>query len=268
MPKNSFDFLKLTPRPNIKFVLTDIDDTITTDGQLTAKAYESLCALAEKDFHVIPITGRPAGWCEMIARLWPVSAVVGENGGFYFNYDLQTKKMNRWYSQPQELRKVNQQKLEQLQFEILNQVPNCQISSDQFCRQTDLAIDFTEDIPRLSDEEIQKIMNLFTLFGATSKLSSIHVNGWFGDHTKLTTTQQLLKNVFHIKDEEFKNICAFSGDSPNDEPMFEYFNYSFGVANLLYFKNDIKHWPQFLTSEKSGLGFSEMAEILIQSKNC
>ena len=76
----------------IRYVLTDIDDTVTTDGRLPAKSYDALERLQNAGLAVIPITGRPAGWCDMIARFWPVDAVVGENGAFYFSYDRQSAR--------------------------------------------------------------------------------------------------------------------------------------------------------------------------------
>ncbi|HEV7820000.1 MAG TPA: HAD hydrolase family protein, partial [Burkholderiales bacterium] len=74
-------------RARIRGVFCDIDDTLTTGGKLTAAAYAALEALQRAGLLVVPITGRPAGWCDQIARMWPVHAVVGENGAFYFRYD-------------------------------------------------------------------------------------------------------------------------------------------------------------------------------------
>ncbi|HEU0290571.1 MAG TPA: HAD hydrolase family protein, partial [Burkholderiales bacterium] len=73
-------------RRSIRGVLCDIDDTLTTGGRLTAGAYGAMERLQQAGLPVIPITGRPAGWCDHIARMWPVAAVVGENGAFYFRY--------------------------------------------------------------------------------------------------------------------------------------------------------------------------------------
>ena len=81
------------PVDRILGVFCDIDDTLTTDGHLTAAAYAALDALKTAGKLVIPITGRPAGWCDHIARMWPVDAVVGENGAFYFQYDRHARKL-------------------------------------------------------------------------------------------------------------------------------------------------------------------------------
>ena len=98
--------------PKIKFLLTDIDDTLTDEGLLGPEAYASMWALHRAGVKVLPITGRPAGWCEMIARQWPVSGVVGENGGFYFRYH--NKKMHRHFFFDAKVQVENRLKLDHI----------------------------------------------------------------------------------------------------------------------------------------------------------
>ncbi len=246
---------------NIKFLLTDIDDTLTDDGLLGPEAYESLWSLFRAGVHVIPITGRPAGWCEMIARQWPVAAVVGENGGFYFRYH--NKKMYRNFFFDPQVQKENREKLNKIEKEILSKVPGCALASDQFCRLMDLAIDFCEDVLPLPKSEVQKIVAIFKQNGAQAKVSSIHVNGWFGNYDKLTMTLALLQTEFKISPEEAKKVCAFSGDSPNDEPMFGYFPCSYAVANIQTFLADLKQKPTHIAQSRGGLGFAEIAKEIL-----
>lgn len=263
--KNLIDF-----NSKIEFVLTDIDDTITTEGQLGARAYDALWKLHDAGLKVIPITGRPAGWCEMIARFWPVDGVVGENGGFYFRYALEKaraqKKMQRWFFSDDKTVKLNQQKLAAIEKEVLKEVPGCAISSDQFCRLMDLAVDFCEDVTPLDKIQVQTIVEIFQKHGAQAKVSSIHVNGWFGDYNKLSTTFQFFKNEFQMSEQEVLQKAIFVGDSPNDEPMFEKFPNSFGVANIKNFTNQMKYLPAFISPSKGGEGFSEIVERIIQSQ--
>lgn len=256
---SEYSNLKLT-QP-VRFFLTDIDDTLTTDGQILPEAYAALFKLVAAGIHVIPITGRPAGWCEMIARFWPVAGVVGENGGFYFNYT--NKKMKRWFSLNSQEQTQAQKKLERIKDEILEKIPGCQVSSDQFCRLSDLAIDFNEDVTRLPDSEVKKIVHIFENNGATAKVSSIHVNGWYGEHTKLSTTLTLLQNLFSLSDTEAQQACVYAGDSPNDEPMFKYFPLSFGVANVNDFKHQMHALPQFISNYKNGAGFCEIVDYVV-----
>ena len=79
----------------IEGVLTDIDETVSTHSRLTAEAYGAMEALKKAGFRVIPVTGRPAGWCDLIARFWPVDAVVGENGAFWMWHDDKAGKLGR-----------------------------------------------------------------------------------------------------------------------------------------------------------------------------
>jgi len=211
-----------TSKQHIKYVLTDIDDTLTNDGYLPAIAYSAMERLQQAGIKVIPITGRPAGWCDHIARMWPVDGLVGENGAFYFYYDHAQHKMIRRFWRTEEQRKTDRQKLTKLQELILAKVPGCAISADQQYREADLAIDFCEDVPALSKAEVNQIVQVFQEAGAVAKVSSIHVNGWFGDYDKLAMTKRLFREIFRMDLESSKDSVIFSGDSPNDAPMFAY----------------------------------------------
>lgn len=245
----------------IEFVLTDIDDTLTTEGQLHSNAYDSLWKLHDAGLKIIPITGRPAGWCEMIARFWPVHSVVGENGAFYFLYN---KKMKRWFFSDEKTNKINQEKLWQIQNEILTTVQGSALSTDQFCRIHDLAIDFCEDVTPLDKAKVNQIVEIFKKHGAEAKVSSIHVNGWFGNFNKLSTTFHLLKTEFSLSEADILQKCVFIGDSPNDEPMFQKFPMSFGVANIHKFSNQMKFLPTYISTSEGGRGFTEISKRILE----
>jgi HAD superfamily hydrolase (TIGR01484 family) len=249
---------------SVQFLLTDIDDTMTDEGHLGPQAYKSLWDLKNAGIQVIPVTGRPAGWCEMIARQWPVAGVVGENGAFYFRYFK--NKMHRHFAVEEKLRMENQAKLAQIEKEVLVQIPGTAVASDQFCRLFDLAIDFCEDVPPLPKSHVQKIVDVFTRHGAQAKVSSIHVNGWFGDYNKLSESLLFLKNEFGLSAEDAKKTCAFAGDSPNDEPMWGYFPQGFAVSNISAFLDDLKSQPAFVAAKRGGLGFKEIADQIIRNK--
>jgi HAD superfamily hydrolase (TIGR01484 family) len=236
----------------IRFVLTDIDDTVTTEGRLTATAYTALEQLSAAGITVIPITGRPAGWCDHIARMWPVFAVVGENGAFYMRYDRNARRMttHQWASEAH--LQNNRQKLDRLALKILQAVPGSALASDQHYRLADLAIDFCEDVAALPEAAVQQIVSLFKSAGAQAKVSSIHVNGWFGDYDKLSMTQTLFAREFGLELQANNTQVLFIGDSPNDEPMFEFFSYSVGVANIHEQLHRLTHRPKFVTPSKGG----------------
>jgi HAD superfamily hydrolase (TIGR01484 family) len=248
---------------NIGYVLTDIDDTLTNNGRLPAVVFTAMQSLQKAGIKIVPITGRPAGWCDHIARMWSIDGVVGENGAFYFSYDGDRKKMLRRYWKPEKDRKNDRKKLDKIKREILKLVPGCAVASDQAYREADLAIDYCEDVLPLSMEEAEEIAKCFQESGARAKISSIHVNGWFGDYDKLAMTHLLFEEVFNENLESVKDQVIFAGDSPNDAPMFGYFPNSVGVANVIHFKGKMTHEPAWVTVKEGGFGFAEMVETLL-----
>lgn len=253
-------------RRQVRCVFTDIDDTLTTDGRLRVEAYSSMATLDDAGIAVVPITGRPAGWCDLIARIWPVRGVVGENGAFYFRYDRDNRRMVRYYADSAETRAIKRRKLSAIAEAVLSRVPGSAISADQAYRETDLAIDFREDVPPLSDEKVGEILEIFETNGATAKVSSIHVNGWFGDYDKLTMTRIFAEQCLNTDLEAEPGTFAFVGDSPNDAPMFRFFPVSVGVANVKAFIDQLDPPPAYVTSAPGGAGFAEFATALLAAR--
>jgi HAD superfamily hydrolase (TIGR01484 family) len=247
----------------IRYILTDIDDTLTVNGRLPAVVFVAMEKLRKANIHSIPITGRPAGWCDHIARMWPVAGLVGENGAFYFRYDETARTMRRRYFKPESQRKADRRKLEKLKRNILKKIPTAGVSADQPYREADLAIDYCEDIPPLPTETVDQIVALFKEVGAEAKVSSIHVNGWFGKYDKLTMTRLLFEEVFQENLSAIKQDAIYIGDSPNDAPMFAYFPHSVGVANVLQFKGRMPNHPVWITRREGGYGFAEMVDRLL-----
>jgi hypothetical protein len=256
----------LEKRADIRGVLFDVDDTLTTDGRLTADAYAAVERLKQTGFIVAPITGRPAGWCDHIARMWPVNGVVGENGAFYFYFDRTAGKLKQRFIKRDDERKQDRKRLAAIAEKILRDVPGCALASDQHYREADIAIDFCEDVPPLPRAEIDRIKLLMEAEGLTAKVSSIHVNGWFGVYDKLSTTQLFVREVLGIDLNEAKEKFVFIGDSPNDQPMFGYFPHSIGVANVREFADRLATPPAYVTGQRCGGGFVEVAEALLAAR--
>ena len=254
-----------TIRRAIRFVLTDIDDTLTTDGKLTGNAYAALERLRAAGRIVVPVTGRPAGWCDHIARMWPVDAVVGENGAFYMRYDAVRRNLVRRFVVPEAERDAQRSRIEALGRRIIAAVPGSAMASDQHYRETDLAIDYCEDVPALPREAVERIVELMEAEGMTAKVSSIHVNGWFGHYDKLSMTRMLLDEVHGIDLDRERATFAFAGDSPNDAPMFAYFPNAVGVANLRRFSDQLRVLPAYITERDAGAGFSELVDFLLRA---
>ena len=171
----SIDQIPDNLRQSLRGIFSDIADTITTHGMLSAEAHSAIENISERGIDFIPITGRPAGWCDMIARFWPVKGVIGENGAFFFSYDHEKKKMIRRYIQNEKEILEGRKKLEKIKQKILEEVAGCAVSSDQFSRASDLAIGFCEDVHDLPIAAVKKIAKMSVPTGYTSHLLSCKV---------------------------------------------------------------------------------------------
>jgi hypothetical protein len=264
----------------VRYILTDIDDTLTREGKLLPEAYSALWRLHESGRAVIPVTGRPAGWCDCILRQWPVRAVVGENGAFVLLEGdgeisvLLHPEVARTQAAGKGLRtrqshqsrlpeSARDPRLEEIFRAIKGEIPEARRAKDQFARLYDLAVDFREDPPRLDLSAAQRMKEIAEDYGAHAKVSSIHVNIWFGEYDKLGMTLFLMAEVFGLSEEEIKAQVAFMGDSPNDEPMFRYFPLSVGVANVREYTHLMDVLPRYVTRESYGAGFAEAAAVLL-----
>ncbi len=247
-------------------IFFDIDGTFTTSGKIRAVAYEALWELKDSGLYVIPITGRPAGWCDHIARMWPVDGIVGENGALYFWFDEGERKLKKRFLDPEDVRAEKRQRLSRIRDEILAKVPGTAMASDQLYRETDLAIDYCEDVRPLDRRAVERICEIFRKHGATCKISSIHVNGWFGDYDKLGMTKTFVQERWGLDLDVNKERFLFSGDSPNDEPMFQYFPYTAGVKNILNFADRMRHLPAYVATQDGGEGFAEIVETILKRR--
>ena len=244
----------------IRHVFTDIDDTLTLHGRIPAAAFAALWAAQQAGIRVVPVTGRPAGWCDHLARMWPVAAVVGENGALAFALDEHEKMRRLWAPrQPDDAAR-----LERIREEVLAAVPGCKIAADQPYRIYDLAVDISEEVPRLDDAAIDRIVGIFERQGATAKVSSIHVNGYFGSFDKLSMCERAMRELFG--EELDPDRATFLGDSPNDVPMFRRFPHAVGVANVRQWSHRMDALPSYVTRAEGGEGFAELIALLLERR--
>ncbi len=255
---------------SIRGVCFDIDDTFSSHGKITAQAFNALWELKKAGFFLVPVTGRPAGWCDHLARFWPVDGVVGENGAFTFYMHQGVRKRIDTLS-PTESEQAKS-KLSNLRKAIQDHFPDAQFASDQNYREYDLAIDFCEDVPAWAPQQIDDLVSFCESQGAIAKISSIHVNTWFGRYTKRDGIKAFVEFALKHIDPHFPAFGTrgdewiYVGDSPNDEPLFEAFEYSVGVANVTPFLPKMKFHPRWITQASCGEGFSELAAALIGAK--
>jgi len=274
----------LEQRRNIIGVFTDIDDTLTTHQAITPDALQALADLKTAGLAVIPITGRPVGWCAPHALgdatrglpKWSVDAMVAENGGVAFAPELisqnglqplsnKGQKLSKIYFSDASQLQTNQQKMRQVAELILQQVPGSALSGDHAGRETDIAIDYAE-VHLLPPDKVAQVVALFKAHGLQATVSSIHVNGWIGRHNKLEAARWMVRTLFGRDLDAELAQWVYVGDSTNDQVMFEHFTHSVGVANIHRFDDQMLHWPRYETVGERGAGFAEVARALLAAR--
>ena len=248
-------------RTNIMGVFTDIDDTLTTEGAITADALQALQELKAAGLMVIPITGRPVSWSIPFASTWPVNAMVAENGAVALLHNPQTNQVNKIYQQDLVTRTRNFQEMQRIAKRVLQEIPGTVMAQDSQGRETDIAIDHSE-FHHLPPEQIQQVLKLLKEEGMTATVSSIHINAWFGDHNKWHGAQWILKELTGRDLTKELDQWVYVGDSTNDQVMFEHFTHSVGVANIQRFEKELKHLPKYIAQQERGAGFAEVAGLL------
>lgn len=245
-------------------VFTDIDDTLTRDGAIEAVALQALHALQAAGLMVIAVTGRPMGWSRPFALEWPVAAIVAENGAVALSRDAGGRLLTR-YAQDEPTRQRHAQALQAAAAHILQAVPGATLARDSDGRVTDIAIDHAE-FAQLDEARIARVVALMQERGMNATVSSIHVNGWFGDHTKWTGAAWALRMLAGRELADEVDRWLYVGDSTNDQLMFEHFGLSVGVANLRHFADRLRVWPRYITDGERGQGFAQVARRLLEAR--
>ena len=244
-------------------VMTDIDDTLTRDGVIEPAALAALHALAQAGLPVVAITGRPLGWSLPFAQSWPVRAIVAENGAVAVLRE--SDRLLTEFAQDAATRTANAQRLQQVARRIVQEVPGAVLAQDSAGRVTDMAIDHSE-FNHLPGAAIAAVVALMHSEGMQATVSSIHINGWFGSHTKYSAAQWMLRRLFGRELQPEIDRWAYVGDSTNDQLMFQHFPCSVGVANLLRFAADLQVWPAFITEAERGEGFAEFVLAVLAAR--
>jgi len=251
---------------NLEYFFTDIDDTITNNGLLPASSLNQIWKLHDSGIKVVLITGRPAGWCDHFARMWPIDGVIGENGAFYYSFDRKNLKFERVYYLSEQERLENRKKLNKVRERIIKEVPSCGIASDQDFRLFDLAIDCCEDVKRIKDKDFNKVFKILREENAMYKVSSIHINCWYGDYDKVSCLRKYLENKAGKSIKAMQEKIFFTGDSPNDEPIFKEMKYTGAVANINNFLDKLDFYPYFVASKDTSEGFKEIVNVILNKR--
>jgi len=253
-----------TARSNLIGVFTDIDDTLTTEGAITPDALKALADLKAAGLHVVAITGRPVGWSVPFVTAWPVDSIVAENGAVAL-LPLPGGKLQKRYQQDAATRAANFDRMQQVLARIEREIPGARRATDSAGRETDIAIDHSE-FTQLSDETIAHVVALMRSEGMHATVSSIHINGWYGDNDKLEGARWIVRELWGRTLDEEIDRWAYVGDSTNDQLMFRSFAHSIGVANVARFVPQLEHLPRYVTEGERGAGFSEVARAILSSR--
>lgn len=259
-------------RSRVVGLFTDIDDTLTTEGAITQDALQALADLKAAGLVVIPITGRPIGWCEPFmagpaGSTWPVDAMVAENGAVAFTRGAgrQQPSLVKRYQQDAATRSANQVRMREIAAKVQAEVPGVALSRDSAGRETDLAFDYAE-FDQHPPETVQKVLALLQREGMQTTVSSIHIHGCFGDFNKWQGANWIVRELLGRDLAQELDRWVFVGDSGNDQAMFEHFTHSVGVANIARFVPQLTHLPRYVAQGERGAGFTEVARVILAAR--
>ena len=248
---------------DLRGVLTDIDDTLTYEGQIAPEALTALAQLRAAGLVVIAITGRPAGWSEPFARDWPIDAIVAENGGVALAW--RDGALVTRYAQDLITRTTNARRLKATAARLLREVPQARLARDSSGRITDIAIDHAE-YHQLDAAAIDQVVAIMRAEGLNATVSSIHINGWIGDHDKWSGARWIVREHCGVALEDERARWVYVGDSANDQIMFQALPWSVGVANIAGYLPLLVHPPRYITRAARGAGFAELADHLLAQR--
>jgi HAD superfamily hydrolase (TIGR01484 family) len=248
-------------------VFTDVDDTLTWDGQLDGATYQALESLSAAGLKVIPVTGRSSGWGHMMMSSWPIDAVVAESGGsFLFRNDKGHVTLQTHNDSP--LLTLERERLLLACRQIMVEYPEFQFATDNVFRIVDVAIDYNESVPKVAAEIVERTIERLRADGFSARSSSIHINAWAGEFDKAPTALHLLRTLFPEMSDP--DQWVFIGDAPNDVSMFSTFTHSVAVANIKpYLSSHTESFtrlPNYLCQASYGEGFQELANHLLLSR--
>jgi HAD superfamily hydrolase (TIGR01484 family) len=264
MPLQALSSWPALSRQRLIGIFTDIDDTLTTQGAITPDASQALADLHAAGLAVVPITGRPIGWSLPFADRWQVDAIVAENGAAALQ--ALHGQVHKLYQQDAATRAENVKRMRAVLAHIAHTMPEAHVSADSGGRETDIAIDHSEH-HTLSEAQISQVVHLMQSAGMHATVSSIHINGWFGDHHKLSGARWIVRRLWGRDLDQEIDRWVYVGDSTNDQLMFQHFPHSVGVANIARFLPQLTHLPRYITTQARGAGFAEVARAILHARH-
>lgn len=241
-------------------VLFDLDETVLTRGELTREAYGALHDLRDAGLTLVAVTGRPAGWGELLARQWPVAACVVENGALYYARD-ERGRVARVDAATPESRAEKLAALERVVARARDEVPSIGLTDDARARVADVTWDIGEHA-RPDPADVARLAALVREEGARVIRSSVHLHATFDVADKAAGVVRALRDRCGIDPGAAPFRFAFVGDSGNDASCFAAFRLTFGVANVRDSMDQIAVPPRFVAPSPRGAGFAEIARAV------
>jgi len=212
---------------SVRFILTDMDETLTYRGRLHAATYSALERLQDAGLTVIPVTAAPAGWCDQMARMWPVNGVIGESGGLFFQADQNGHELKRAFWRPDEEVVELEARLKEIARGVSSVEPRARLAQDHSIRLTSVAFVNPEDATLRA-----AILLALKGLGADTTVNNLWVLGWLGGYDKLTMARRVLTEIYDLDVNANLDAVLYAGDSTNDAPMFGFFRHTVGVSTV------------------------------------
>jgi HAD superfamily hydrolase (TIGR01484 family) len=242
---------------SLRGVCFDLDDTLLDHGRLREDTYSALFRLAEAGLDLYGVTGRPAGWGEVLARLLPVKAIVTENGAVVCA--LEGERVLVTDSVDSATRRVRSERLRELVASFAQRFPDFEPADDVRARISDRTFDIGE-FRKVAPERVGEASAYLREQGARTFVSSVHLHVTFDYADKASGAVSLLARDSGLDATLVRHRYAYLGDSENDASCFAAFAVSIGVANLRG-RPTLK--PRYVTSQPMGRGVAEAAGVIL-----
>ncbi len=244
----------------VRFVLTDMDETLTYQGRLAAATYDALERLQRAGVKIVPVTAAPAGWCDQMARMWPVDGVIGENGGLFFERAEGHGLVRKFWHAPADQPGIAA-RLAEIGQQVRDAVPQAVFAEDQSFRLTSLAFAQPDDVSIRA-----AIITALRNAGADVTVNNLWVLGWLGGYDKLAMTRRVMAEAYGVDIDAEPDTVLYVGDSTNDAPMFSFFRHTVGVSTVTRYLSEIPVPPNWIAAGPGGAGFVEAADAVIRSR--
>lgn len=252
--------LSATEAARLRGVCFDLDDTLLDHGHLREETYSALFRLREAGLSLYGVTGRPAGWAEVLARLFPVQAVVAENGAVVCA--RREERVLTLDSVDAAERAARDRRLAELLQKFRERFADFEPADDVRARISDRTFDIGE-FRQVGARRVQEASAFLREQGARTFVSSVHLHVTFDHADKASGAVRVLAADSGLDATAVRHAFAYLGDSENDASCFAAFSVSIGVANL---RGRATLRPRYITTQPMGAGVVEAATTILDRR--